>query len=121
MNSRTITIYHNPRCSKSRKAMDILKSRGIEPEIVDYTKQPPNEETLRQLLRALGLEAEQLVRKNDQSFKDMQLGDKKLSSEEWLNILLENPSLLQRPIIMVGEKAIIGRPPEQVLELLDNL
>jgi arsenate reductase len=111
-----MTIYHNPRCKKSRETLELIREQGIEPEIVEYLKTPPEPEELRSILDKLGLEAEAIVRKGEKEFKERFKG-KALSDEEWLRGLNENPKLIERPIVVEGERAAIGRPPENVKEL----
>ena len=111
------TIYHNPRCSKSRATLALLVERGVETEIVDYLTNPPSRATLAKLLRKLGQPAITLVRTGDTDFGEY--AGRKLSDDEILDLLVALPRLLQRPIVEVGPRARIGRPPEQVLELLE--
>lgn len=111
-------IYHNPRCSKSRQTLELLESRGIELEIVEYLKDPPSRETLKKLLKKLGLRARDLVRTGEPEFEKAGVG---LDADEdaLLDLLQAHPRLLQRPIVEVGRQARVGRPPERVLELLE--
>jgi arsenate reductase (glutaredoxin) len=113
-----MTIYHNPKCSKSRGALQILQERGIEPTVILYMESPPSPETLRDITKKLDITPEELVRKNEDLYKEKYAG-KNISSEEWLLILSEHPRLMERPIIINGEKAIIARPAEKVLEVLE--
>jgi arsenate reductase len=112
-----LRIYHNPRCSKSRGACQILAERGIQAEIVEYLKIPPSREELADLVKKLGLPAETLVRKGEAVFKEHYAG-RTLSEEEWLDALATHPILIERPIAIKGERAVIARPPEKLLELL---
>ncbi len=112
-----VTIYHNPRCSKSRATLAILRQRGIEPNIVDYLKTPPTIRELQEMLRKLGMKPEQLARKAEELYKARFAG-KVLDDEQWLEALSANPILMERPIVIRGERAIIGRPPEKVEDLL---
>jgi arsenate reductase len=114
-----VKIYHNPRCSKSRATLELLQSRGISPEIIEYLVTPPDAATLKRLLSKLGLEVRDIVRFNEQEFKDSGL-DKSASNAELFELLLEHPKLIERPIVEFGERARIGRPPEQVLELFET-
>lgn len=115
-----ITIYHNPRCSKSRETLAILESEGRKPAVVEYLKTPLDVAELDMLCTALGGDPTQMVR-----FKEPEAREMKLKAEDsrpradWIEILAENPRLLERPIVLMGERAIIGRPPEKVRELLD--
>lgn len=110
-------IYHNPRCSKSRQALALLEERGVEPEIVEYLTTPPTRAELKALLAKLGLKPEQLVRTGEELYKEKYRG-RDLSDAQWLDALTENPILLERPIVVSGGRAVIGRPPEKVLELI---
>lgn len=118
MNDDTFVIYHNPRCSKSRSACQLIAARGIEASLIDYLETPPNEQELRELLRKLGLKPQDLVRRGEDVFRQHYAG-KILSDEQWLAALIAHPILIERPIVVRGQKAVIGRPPEKVLELLD--
>ena len=113
----TVTMYHNPRCGKSRDTLSILKEKGVEPDIVEYLKSPPTREELRGILKKLGMKPEQIVRKGEDIFKQKFAG-KNLSDDQWLDALVKNPILIERPIVVKGSKAVIGRPPENVLALL---
>lgn len=112
------TIYHNPRCSKSRQALQILHERGIEPEIVEYLKTPPDRCTLEHILKLLGIGPRELMRKNEPEYKQAGLDDELVSHDELISALLQYPILIERPIVIANGKAIIGRPPEKVLEVL---
>ena len=113
-----VTIYHNPRCSKSRQALELLKKRGIEPEIVEYLKTFPDRETLARLLKLLHIKPRELLRKNEPEYKQAGLDDPTLSDEDLISALIRDPILLERPIVVSGAKAVVGRPPERVLEIL---
>ena len=108
-------IYHNPRCRKSREALAILEDKGQDPEIVLYLETPPSREELQAVLRMLDIPASELVRKGEQVFKENFKG-KALTEEEWLDALMQYPRLMERPIVVNGDKAIIGRPPEKLKE-----
>ena len=110
-------IYHNPRCSKSRATLALLEERGVGTEIVDYLASPPSRDVLRGLLRKLGAPALTMVRTDEHEFKPFK--GRALDEEQILDLLVAQPRLLQRPIVEIGSKARIGRPPEQVLELLE--
>lgn len=112
-------IYHNPRCSKSRETLQLLREAGIEPEIVEYLKTPPDAATLDALCRKLGLEPAALVRYKEPEAKALGLTPKdQRPRAEWLRLLAEHPVLIERPIVVRGAKARLGRPPEAVRELL---
>ena len=113
----TLTLYHNPACTKSRETLALIRSRGHEPQIVEYLKNPPSEAELSAIVRKLGIKPLELVRRNEQVFKDKYAG-KTLSDQEWIKAMVANPSLIQRPILVRGEAAAIGRPPEDVERLL---
>ncbi|MBS1941883.1 MAG: arsenate reductase (glutaredoxin) [Bacteroidetes bacterium] len=115
----TYTIYHNTRCSKSRCALELLKENGIEPEVVEYLKDAPSVEDLTKLVAKLGLPAEQLVRKSEALFKEKYKG-LQLNEHEWIRVMHENPQLIERPVVVKGHKAVIGRPIENVQELIDK-
>ncbi|MBK9254395.1 MAG: arsenate reductase (glutaredoxin) [Saprospiraceae bacterium] len=109
-------IYHNPRCGKSRETLKLIESQGIHPEIILYLVNPPDKKTLADIIEKLGIKPEGLVRKTE----DLYLSDyqgKTLSDDGWLTILSENPRLIERPIVISGMKAVIGRPPEKVKDL----
>lgn len=113
-----LTLYHNPRCSKSRSALELLESRGLQPRIVRYLETPPSEATLRDLLRKLDLTPRQLLRSSEEEYKTLQLADPSLSEALLIQAMLSHPKLIERPILVAGERAVIGRPPERVLEIL---
>ena len=119
MPDTTVTIYHNARCSKSRSTCEIVSARGIKARIIDYLATPPDRDELRQVLKKLGMKPEELVRKGEETFKECYAG-KTLSDEQWLDALIAHPLLIERPIVVYGDRAVIGRPPEKVLELLGD-
>lgn len=111
-----LKIYHNPRCSKSRQTLQLIKDQGIEVQVIEYLKEKPSKEDIENLLTKLKLKPEQIVRKGESIFKENYKG-KNFSETEWINILVDNPKLIERPIVFNKTKAIIGRPPENVREL----
>ncbi|WP_374682493.1 arsenate reductase (glutaredoxin) [Accumulibacter sp.] len=117
MSDIPLRIYHNNRCSKSRAACQLIADRGVEVEVVDYLKTPPSRDELRALLDKLGMKPEELVRRGEAVFKENYAG-RSLSDDEWLDALAAHPILIERPIVVRGERAVLGRPPEKVLELL---
>lgn len=119
MPKKKITIYHNPRCSKCREAMDVLKGTNCEIEIVEYLKDVPSKKELKDLLMKLGLKPLDVIRTNEPVF-EKKFKNKKFTDAEWLQVIVENPILLQRPIIVDGYKAVIGRPVEKVIDLLQR-
>ncbi len=110
-------IYHNPRCRKSREALNIIRNYGIEPEVVLYLDTPPSRQEIRDVLSKLKITAKELVRKEEKLYKEEYRG-KELTEEQWITVLADNPKLIQRPVVINGKKAIIGRPPESVHVLL---
>ncbi len=117
MEKEKITVYHNTRCSKSREACSILQEENIPFETIEYLKTPPTEKEIISLLKMLGMKAEEIVRKGEPLYKEKFAG-KKLTEAQWIKTLAKNPILIERPIVVKGNKAVIGRPPEKVLELL---
>jgi arsenate reductase (glutaredoxin) len=111
------TIYHNPRCGKSRATLAILEQDGIEPRIVEYLKTPPTAAELRAIVAKLGMEPEQLVRKGEDVYRARYAG-RQLSSEQWIEAMVRDPILIERPIVVRGGQAVLGRPPENVEQLL---
>lgn len=115
----TITIYHNNRCSKSRETLALLQQKGIEPNIVTYLDTPPDAATLRSLLDKLGLtDARDLMRQGEAEYRELNLADPALSQDTLIAALVAHPRLIERPIVVNGDKAAIGRPPEKVLAIL---
>ena len=114
-----LIIYHNMRCSKSRDVCSILEKKKVKVEIIEYLKTPLNQKEIKDLLKLLGIKAEELLRKGEPLFKE-KFADKKRTSAQWIKVMAENPILIERPILVKGDKAIIGRPPERVLEFLKN-
>ena len=111
------TIYHNPRCRKSRETLELITSKRESPNIVEYLKTPPNYEELAGIVDLLGIKPLALIRRNEKVFKE-QFKGQDLSDEEWLNVMIENPILIERPVVVKDGKATIGRPPESVLDIL---
>lgn len=114
----SITIIHNPRCSKSRQTLQLLRDKGFEPEIVEYLKNPLTVEQLADILRKLNMEPRELMRKKEQDYHDLGLDDESLPRGVLLNAMASKPKLIERPIVLANGKAAIGRPPEAVLEIL---
>ncbi|TXI72306.1 MAG: arsenate reductase (glutaredoxin) [Dokdonella sp.] len=117
MSDPVVRIYHNPRCSKSRAACQLIADRGVAAEVIDYLKAPPTRDELRDVLRKLGMKPGELVRRGETVFKTHYAG-RSLTDDEWLDALLAHPILIERPIVVRGEQAVLGRPPENVLLLL---
>ena len=113
-----VCIYHNPRCSKSRQALQLLREKGVEPEIIEYLKTPPDKKTLKQLLKLLKMEPRDMIRKKEKEYKELSLADPNLSADELITAMIEHPKLMERPVVVSGDKAALGRPPEHVLDVL---
>ncbi len=114
-----VTIYHNPRCSKSRQTLALLRERGLDVEIVEYLKTPPTVQELEGFCRRMGKQPLELIRQKEKRFQELGLSaDDSRSSREWLQIVADNPILMERPIVVKGGKAAVGRPPEKILRIL---
>ena len=113
-----VTIYHNPRCSKSRQTLSLLQEKNINLTIIEYLKNPPDISQLKRILKTLGYEPRQLMRTSEQIFKDLDLQNENKTDDDLVNAMVKNPILIERPIVLSGEKAAIGRPPESVLNIL---
>lgn len=112
-----VEIYHNPRCSKSRQTLHLLQEQGVDAEIREYLKTPPNRETLESILTMLKMEPRDLMRKGEQEYKQAGLDNQELSREQLLQAMLDHPRLIERPIVIHDGRAALGRPPESVLDL----
>lgn len=113
-----LTLYHNPRCSKSRGALELLEARGLTPTVVRYLDTPLTAAQLTDLLRKLNISARQLLRTGEEDYKILNLADDSLSEAQLIQAIATHPKLIERPILVVGDKAVIGRPPEKILEIL---
>ncbi len=113
-----ITIYHNPRCSKSRQTLQLLEEQGINPAVVLYLETPPDRDTLKAIISKLGIPVRELLRTGEQDYKDNNLKDPELNDDALLDAMVRWPKLIQRPVVVKGNNARIGRPPEAVLEIL---
>lgn len=113
-----IRIYHNPRCSKSRETLALLQEQGIEPEVVEYLKDTPNADELAELLQKLGIQARQLMRTKETIYKELGLDNTELSEADLIEAMVNTPKLIERPIVVAGNQARIGRPPHLVLEIV---
>ncbi|SFH73038.1 arsenate reductase [Pseudomonas guineae] len=113
-----MTLYHNPRCSKSRSALQLLEERGLSPTIVRYLDTPLSSNELQELLGKLGISARQLLRTGEDEYKNLALNNPQLTEAQLIDAMASQPKLIERPILVVGDKAVIGRPPETVLEIL---
>ncbi len=114
----SIKIYHNPSCSKSRATLQLLSDNGVEPNITEYLTNPPNYAELSQLLNMLGLEPRQLMRTSEAEYSEANLSNPELSRDELIQAMIDHPKLMERPIVVNGKRAAIGRPPERVLDIL---
>ena len=114
----SITIYHNPKCSKSRQTLELLVKQGIQPVINEYLKIPPTAEKIKEILKKLGYAPRDLMRKKEDAYTEHNLDNPSLSGDDLIEFMIEYPVLIERPIVLANEKAAIGRPPEQVLEIL---
>ncbi len=114
----SVVIFNNPRCSKSRQTLQLLQENGVEPEVVEYLKTPPSKARLEQILKILGLTPRQLMRNKESEYKEQGLADESLTQAQLIDAMLATPKLIERPIVINGDKAAIGRPPENVLEIL---
>ncbi len=113
-----VTIYHNPRCSKSRQTLTLLRDRGIEPEIVEYLDSPPSANDLKRILKLLGISPRDLMRRKEAAYRENGLDDASLGDDELIATMVAHPILIERPIVLANGKAALGRPPERVLEIL---
>lgn len=113
-----VTIWHNARCSKSRQTLALLQDRGIEPRVVPYLKEPPSARELDRVLRLLGMEPRELMRKKEAPYGELGLADQGLTRKQLIDAMVQHPVLIERPVVIRGEAARLGRPPETVLEIL---
>jgi arsenate reductase len=114
----SVTIYHNPRCTKSRETLALLEEKGIKPTIIEYLKTPPTAAEIKKLLVMMGKSPREAMRKGEAPYKDLGLGDAGVTDAELIKAMAENPILIERPIVVKGNKAALGRPPESVLTIL---
>lgn len=113
-----VTIYHNPKCSKSRQTLDIIEDKGIKPQVILYLETPPSKDVLKQLLIQLKLKPRELMRIKEAEYKDNNLNDESMSDEALIEAMIKYPKLIERPLVTSKGKTVIGRPPENVLEIL---
>ncbi|ABC28695.1 arsenate reductase [Hahella chejuensis KCTC 2396] len=118
MSTNTLTIWHNPRCSKSRQTLQIIEDSGAEPAIVKYLETPPNAAELKAALSKLGISARDLLRKGEEEYKTLNLANADLSEDALIDAMVAHPKLIERPVVIKGDRAVLGRPPENVNELL---
>ena len=115
----SVKIYHNPRCSKSRETLSLLEEKGTEAEVIEYLKTPPDAETLKAIIKSLGINAIQLVRTHEDEFKQAGLDRDDITEDEIINAMVRYPKLIERPIVVNNSKVAIGRPPKNILSILD--
>lgn len=114
----SVTIYHNPECSKSRQTLALLEERGIEPEVVEYLQSPPAAMELKAILEKLGMSPRDLMRKKESEYTDLDLDNPDLTKDQLIDLMIQHPILIERPVVLANGKAALGRPPEQVLDIL---
>ena len=114
----SVTIYHNPKCSKSRQTLELLKENGITPTIIEYLKNPPTDEALKEILGQLRMAPRDLMRKKEDAYAELKLDNPSLSDDALIDFMIAHPILIERPIVLANGKAALGRPPEQVLSIL---
>lgn len=115
---KQVTIYHNPKCSKSREALALLEAKGIAPRVVEYLKTPPSRTELERILNLLDIEPRALMRKQEPEYRDLGLDDEALTRAQLIKAMIENPRLIERPIVLANGKAALGRPPANVVKIL---
>lgn len=111
-------IFHNPRCSKSRQTLELLREQGVEPDIIRYLETPPTEQILEHILTALNISPRELMRTKEKEYKEQGLDDPELDRQTLIKAMVETPKLIERPIVIRGNKVALGRPPENVLSIL---
>ena len=114
----SVTIYHNPRCSKSREALALIESKGVTPEVIDYLKTPPSASELKDVLRKLGLKPRDILRTGEPLYRELNLGRTERDDAALIELMVANPILIERPIVVHGDRAALGRPPAKVLQIL---
>ena len=112
-------IYHNSRCSKSRQTLELIRKAGVEPIVIDYLSTPPTQSELSEICGMLGIDPQDLIRRGESIYQELDLANRELSAEEALKVMIENPKLIERPIVVKNQKAVLGRPPDNVNSLLD--
>ena len=113
-----VLIYHNPKCSKSRQTLELIRQKGFEPQVKEYLKEPITAEELGRVLKMLGKNPQEIIRSKESLYEELGLAQKKLDAQQWLEVLVKNPSLIERPIVISKGQAALGRPPENVLQIL---
>ena len=115
-----VTIYHNPRCSKSRQTLEMIEEKNIKPTVIEYLKSPPSKAELKRILKLLKLTPRDLLRKKEAEYKQQGLDDDSLTDDQIIDTMIAHPKLIERPIVIAGDKAVLGRPPENVLEIISD-
>ncbi len=115
---KSVTIYHNPRCTKSRQTLALLEQRGIKPKVIEYLVTPPTEAELKRLLKLLGISPRELLRTKEEEYKQAKLDKPDVTDAEIIRAMIKYPRLMERPIVVAGNKAALGRPPENVLKII---
>jgi arsenate reductase (glutaredoxin) len=115
---KSVTIYHNPRCTKSRQTLALLEQRGIKPKVIEYLVTPPTEAELKRLLKLLGISPRELLRTKEEEYKQAKLGKPDVTDAEIIRAMIKYPRLMERPIVVAGNKAALGRPPENALKII---
>lgn len=118
MADNNIIIYHNPRCSKSRQTLQLLQDKGLNPTVIEYLKTPPSEKDIIDIVNKMGVTPLEIIRTKEEAFKELGLNDNAVTDDALIRAMADTPQLIERPIVVKGEKAAIGRPPEKVLEIL---
>jgi arsenate reductase len=114
----TATIYHNPRCGQSRKTLQLLRDHKLDPTIIEYLRTPPSRTELKRLLKLLGLNPRELMRTKEKVYRDFGFDDPALSDAKLIDAMVDHPILIERPIVVIGDRAVLGRPPENVMQIL---
>jgi arsenate reductase (glutaredoxin) len=115
---KAVTLWHNPRCSKSRQALELLRERGLEPRVVEYLKDPPSAQELGRVLKLLGMEPRDLIRKKEPPYRELGLADASMGRDALIAAMVEHPILIERPVVIAGSRAVLARPPGLALALL---
>jgi arsenate reductase (glutaredoxin) len=114
----TIKIYHNPRCSKSRQTLALIREHGLEPEIIEYLKVPPTPAELKRIIKSLGVPVREVIRSGEAEYRELGLADASITDARLIELICEHPKLLQRPIVVSGQGTRMGRPPEAIEDIL---
>ncbi|NOY65783.1 MAG: arsenate reductase (glutaredoxin) [Gammaproteobacteria bacterium] len=118
IDEKTTCILYNPKCSKCRQTLQLLNDKGIEPDVIEYLNNVPDFSTIEQILDMLGIEPRDLMRTHEAPYKDLDLGRSELGRSELIQAMIDNPILIERPVVIQNGKAVIGRPPEKILDII---